>query len=57
MLREVHSGEKRLVAYVTGVNEIRSSQLRAQLAERLPEYMVPSDFVWMEKFKLTPNGK
>ena len=57
MLREVRSGGKRLVAYVTGVNEIRSSQLRDHLAERLPEYMVPSDFVWMEKFPLTPNGK
>ena len=57
MLREVHSGEKRLVAYVTGVNEVRSSQLRDHLAERLPEYMVPSDFVWMEEFPLTPNGK
>ena len=57
MLREAHSGEKRLVAYVTGANEIRSSQLRVHLAERLPEYMVPSDFVWMEKFPLTPNGK
>lgn len=57
MLREDSPGDKRLVAYVTVDHEIRSSDLRTHLAERLPEYMVPGDFVTMEKFPLTPNGK
>jgi amino acid adenylation domain-containing protein len=57
MLREDSPGDKKLVAYVTAANEIPGSQLRIHLAERLPEYMVPADFVYLERFPLTPNGK
>ncbi|KAG0202291.1 hypothetical protein BGX28_005148 [Mortierella sp. GBA30] len=60
---------KRLVAYVTamsgdqvaGSKDGRRSQLaltlRSHLATQLPEYMVPSAFVRMDSFPLTPNGK
>jgi amino acid adenylation domain-containing protein len=43
----------RLVAYVVGP----VSDLRAWLAERLPEYMVPATFVEIEALPLTPHGK
>jgi surfactin family lipopeptide synthetase A len=57
---------KRLVAYIvpkagfsTGeaTPTIPASQLRNFLTERLAEYMVPSAFVMLESFPLTPNGK
>jgi amino acid adenylation domain-containing protein len=34
-----------------------SGQLRQYLRERLPEYMAPTAWVWMEALPLTPNGK
>ncbi|HEV2246785.1 MAG TPA: amino acid adenylation domain-containing protein [Terriglobia bacterium] len=33
------------------------ASLRKFLKQRLPQYMVPAQFVLMEKFPLTPNGK
>ncbi|WP_258298256.1 hypothetical protein, partial [Paenibacillus peoriae] len=37
--------------------EVTGSELRKQLSEELPNYMVPSHFVQMEQMPLTPNGK
>ncbi|SMD26148.1 non-ribosomal peptide synthase domain TIGR01720/amino acid adenylation domain-containing protein [Kibdelosporangium aridum] len=47
-------GLKRLVAYVTSTGE---PDLRDWVAEVLPEYMVPSAFVVLREFPLSPNGK
>ncbi|MGH2507501.1 MAG: non-ribosomal peptide synthetase, partial [Ktedonobacteraceae bacterium] len=52
-------GEKYLVAYIVllSTSALKISELRAFLEERLPSYMVPSTFMFLEKFPLTGNGK
>ncbi len=57
--REDTPGEKRLVAYYTvaGEDEVGAEELRAHLGARLPAYMVPAAYVWLEKLPLTVNGK
>ncbi|MFL6289704.1 MAG: amino acid adenylation domain-containing protein, partial [Thermoanaerobaculia bacterium] len=46
--------DERLVAYVVGADV---SGLRSWLRQSLPEYMVPTAWVALEKLPLTPNGK
>src|SRR5437588_3257253 len=57
--REDRPGEKRLVAYYAGHEEAApgAEELRRHLATRVPEYMVPSVFVSLQKLPLTANGK
>lgn len=51
--------EKRLVAYVVPVagQSVSPMELREAVRRKLPEHMVPSVFLELEKFPLTPNGK
>src|SRR5262249_55056119 len=52
------NGEKRLVAYLVSDDTVPSTnELRSRLKERLPEFMIPSAFVTLDKMPLTPNGK
>ncbi len=57
--RQDNGGDKRLVTYVVlkqgqaaTVNELRNF-----LKQKLPDYMVPSSFVFLDRLPLTPNGK
>lgn len=53
------AGERRLIAYVVPADGRRpnAEQLRAHLAQHLPDYMLPAVFVCLEELPLTPNGK
>jgi len=57
--QEDEDGNKRLVAYCIPVpgGRLRPGELAQFLQRKLPDYMVPSCFVEMEAFPLTPNGK
>jgi amino acid adenylation domain-containing protein len=56
--REDGTGDARLVAYVVSQRQgIPGHEMRAHLKERLPEHMVPSAFVMLDKLPLTANGK
>ena len=56
--REDIPGDKRLVAYIVSkAEQPHSSELRSFVQERLPNYMVPSVFVFIDSIPLTPNGK
>ncbi|MEW7293169.1 non-ribosomal peptide synthetase/type I polyketide synthase [Aquimarina sp. 2304DJ70-9] len=50
-------GQKYLVAYYISDVDLNVNQLRSFLSERIPDYMVPSYFMRMEKFPYTLNGK
>ena len=51
-------GEARLVAYVVPLGAaVSRAELRAHLAETLPEFMIPTAFVAVDTLPLTENGK
>ena len=58
LAREDQAEDKRLVAYITRRDtSARQSELRNFLGEKLPNYMVPGAFVFLDRLPLTPNGK
>ncbi len=59
VVREDRPGDKRLVGYLVPApgEVVDRTAVRALLAERLPEYMVPSALVALDVFPLTANGK
>jgi pristinamycin I synthase-3/4 len=58
VVRELESGEKRLVGYVVSESgELDLPALRAHARETLPDYMVPAAFVQLLSLPLTANGK
>ena len=57
--QEDRPGDRRLVSYVVTRNgtKPKTSELREFLDDRLPEYMIPSAFVFLNHLPLTSNGK
>ncbi|HEX6405678.1 MAG TPA: amino acid adenylation domain-containing protein [Gemmatimonadales bacterium] len=57
--REEGTGEARLIAYVVRQlgRATTIAELRRLMLERLPTYMVPVVFVWVDNLPLLPNGK
>ncbi|MEU8231341.1 amino acid adenylation domain-containing protein [Actinoplanes sp. NPDC048967] len=49
--------DRQLIGYAVTTTTISPDELRGWCADRLPEYMVPSAFVLLDAFPLTPNGK
>ncbi|MBZ5217097.1 hypothetical protein OIO07_23720, partial [Bacillus paralicheniformis] len=46
--------ETELCAYIEGQDQ---KAARTELGKRLPAYMMPSSFIEMEKWPVTPSGK
>lgn len=55
--KEDHSGNKYLCAYIVGDKELNVTELRNYLSKELPDYMIPSYFIPLEKIPLTSNNK
>ncbi|MCE7996681.1 MAG: non-ribosomal peptide synthase/polyketide synthase [Roseivirga sp.] len=57
VLAKDNLGEKYLVAYYQADDEIDAEAFDHYLQEVLPAYMIPSYYMHLEAFPLTPNGK
>lgn len=57
VLAKEDKGEKYLVAYYQSARQIEEETFGDFLSKTLPFYMVPSYYVHLEQFPLTPNGK
>ena len=59
VVREDTPGDRRLVAYVVLnlPHDNVTADLRGFLKQKLPEYMLPTSFVLLEKLPTTPSGK
>ncbi|CAM5331110.1 hypothetical protein GCM10010329_38020 [Streptomyces spiroverticillatus] len=58
-VREDTPGERRLVGYAVPAagSSLQTAELRAYLAARLPDYLVPSAFVLLDAIPVTHSGK
>ncbi|HEY6376807.1 MAG TPA: amino acid adenylation domain-containing protein, partial [Edaphobacter sp.] len=57
--REYKPGDKRLVAYLVAANSTvpTTLELRARLKRLLPDYMLPTAYVFLDQIPISPNGK
>ncbi|HLP48274.1 MAG TPA: amino acid adenylation domain-containing protein, partial [Candidatus Kapabacteria bacterium] len=51
------TNDSHIYAYFVSSEELNVSELREYLAEKLPDYMIPSYFIRLDAIPLTSNGK
>jgi acyl carrier protein len=58
-VREDTPGDKRLVAYLVTDEEQKpaTQEIRDHLKMKLPDYMIPASFIFLEELPLLPSGK
>ncbi|PHM30481.1 non-ribosomal peptide synthetase [Xenorhabdus innexi] len=54
---EYNAGNKQLAAYLVAEETLSDETLTEYLSSRLPEYMLPASFTFMDAIPLTLNGK
>ncbi|NOQ28132.1 MAG: amino acid adenylation domain-containing protein, partial [Bacteroidales bacterium] len=57
VLAREENGEKYLCAYLVIKEDYNEEEIRTYLSANLPDYMIPSYFVTLEKIPLNSNGK
>lgn len=57
LVSEKQPGDKQLIAFVSGVAGLTGDTLRERLSATLPAYMVPANFVFLDRLPVNRNGK
>ena len=52
-----HNNEQHLVAYISSDEDVESVFIKKLLANKLPDYMLPSAIIRLAELPLSPNGK
>ncbi|BAY81640.1 peptide synthetase [Calothrix parasitica NIES-267] len=52
-----NNDDEKLIAYVVSPSNVSQAELRQFLQGKLPAYMIPSSYMMLEEFPLTPNRK
>jgi len=55
--KEYHGGSKRLIAYLISDEGEDTAAIKYYISEKVPDYMVPSAFIWVADFPHTSSGK
>lgn len=50
-------GNKYLCVYLVGEDSLSTMEIRKFLSDTLPQYMIPSHYVWIDQIPLRPSGK
>ncbi|MEM6401049.1 MAG: amino acid adenylation domain-containing protein, partial [Cyanobacteria bacterium P01_D01_bin.116] len=52
-----HNNDEKLIAYIVSSSDLSQTEIRQFLQDKLPAYMIPSSYIMLEEFPLTPNRK